>query len=252
MRLPARPVLVFAWIAGGFLVPMIPYMVISSLLPATGEPSSAPGWEQWLIEASFLGLGVCLAVALPLYLRERWPTAFTPRPRPAWARPAAVIAVGFASASAYWDLGGTAGITHPEVRELRWHLLLTNDALWALAAAAGAWFLGRGLVPAALTWIGSGFLFAWNAWKLPLGLAFGDRTGWPESTSAAAVRFALGIAAGALMLVSINTALRRRQTETDHDSGPHNARPSLPSAPANPAQIYCSCPKRLKVSAFRS
>src|SRR4051794_16700206 len=50
MRLPARPVLVFAWIAGGFLVPMIPYMVISSLLPATGEPSSAPGWEQWLIE----------------------------------------------------------------------------------------------------------------------------------------------------------------------------------------------------------
>jgi hypothetical protein len=203
LRLPARPVLAFAWLAGGFLVPMVPYMIVSSLLPAHGPASAAPAWEQWLIEASFLGLGVCLAVALPSYLRERWPAAFAPSARPRSARPAALLAAGFAAVSAYWALGGRAGIAHPEARAAGDQLLLANDALWALATAAGAWFLGRGAVAAALTWVGSGFLFAWNAWKLPLGLLLGDRTGWPESPAAAAARFALGIAAGALMLLSI-------------------------------------------------
>ncbi|WP_433058873.1 hypothetical protein [Dactylosporangium sp. CS-033363] len=190
MRVPGWAVLSFAWIAGGFLVPMVPYMLVSTAL------SNGSSWEGWLIELSFIGMGVCLAVALPLYLRERWPAAFRPGAR----RPAAaLLAVAFAGISAYWVLGGTAGIAHPEGRDLNWHLLLANDALWALAAAAGAWWRG----PAALVWIGSGFLFAWNAWKLPLGLLFGAEAGWPEAIPAASVRFVLGIAAGALMLAPL-------------------------------------------------
>jgi hypothetical protein len=212
LRLPGRAVLFFAWIGGGFLVPMIPYMLVSTLLPtASAGTPGAPRWEYWLIELSFLGMGVCLAVALPLYLRERWPSAFAPGPRPSWSRPAAVLAVLFGAVSAYWALGGPAGLIRPEARDATWYLQLGNDALWALAIAAGAWFLGRGAVPLALTWIGSGFLFAWNAWKLVLGSFLADQAGWPESFAPAAVRFALGVAAGALLLAVTYRAVARRR-----------------------------------------
>ncbi|MFG1651304.1 hypothetical protein ACGFIE_15370 [Micromonospora sp. NPDC049275] len=31
-RIPARPLIFFAWVGGGFLVPMLPYLVISGVL----------------------------------------------------------------------------------------------------------------------------------------------------------------------------------------------------------------------------
>ena len=78
-RIPAFVVLSCAWIGCGFLVPMIPYMLLDTLLTRAGtsapEPSSMPAWEGPLIEVSFLGMALGLAIALPFYLRGRWPAA---------------------------------------------------------------------------------------------------------------------------------------------------------------------------------
>ncbi|MFI5909251.1 hypothetical protein [Dactylosporangium sp. NPDC051541] len=154
------------------------------------------------------GAAAFVPYALPLYMRERFPEAFAPARRPRIARAAAAAAVLFGVVSAYWALGGHLGIGHPEFRDPLGRLQLANDALWAFAAAAGVLLLGRGTVPMVLTWIGSGFLFAWNAWKLPLGILLADRAEWPERPFAAAARFGLGIAAGVHMALAIR-ALRR-------------------------------------------
>ena len=68
-RLPALPVVLFSWVGVGFLVPILPYMVISAVLDAAGvnrggdqpgSSDSAPGWE--MVGIGFAGMAVGLAV----------------------------------------------------------------------------------------------------------------------------------------------------------------------------------------------
>jgi hypothetical protein len=132
-RIPAVVVLVPSWIGAGLLVPMIPFIVVSSALQALAgsgtdaggtDPAAAPGFEDILIQTSFAGLGLCLAVVLPLYLRERWPAGFVGRldHRRRASAPAAAAgligALAVAAVSVYWVAGGTLGLTHPGQRAL--------------------------------------------------------------------------------------------------------------------------------------
>lgn len=124
-RLPALPVVLFSWVGAGFLVPMLPYMVISAVLDAAGvsrgggraggsEP--VPGWESVFIGIGFAGMAVGLAVALPIYLRERWPNHFLGRvgqrrfcaSRGAWPGMLAAVVLGLLWL--YWGFGGTIGL----------------------------------------------------------------------------------------------------------------------------------------------
>ncbi|MBB5083178.1 hypothetical protein [Nonomuraea endophytica] len=68
--IPGPPLLFFAWVGAGFLVPMVPYGVVSVLLGAdgaqAGDDAAMPGWEAIGIGVGFTGMAVGLAVALPI------------------------------------------------------------------------------------------------------------------------------------------------------------------------------------------
>ncbi|MFJ7073675.1 hypothetical protein [Streptomyces sp. NPDC098781] len=188
MRLPGRLVALGAWAGAGFLVSILPYAVLSTLLGAShgdsetgpADDAAAPGWEAALIQFGFVGMGLGLAVALPCYLRRRWPDAFAgrvgegPRAGLPWAAvTAAVVGVVWL----YWAVGGTLGMAHPAERSTDGHLLTGLGAIWALIGATAVWMICRSRparwprwLPLALGWLGSGSLVAWSGWKLPATL----------------------------------------------------------------------------------
>ncbi|MFF4218716.1 hypothetical protein [Streptomyces nondiastaticus] len=231
MRLPGRPVAFVAWVGSGFLVAVLPYSVLSTLLdPGSGpggggdDDPSMPGWEAALVQAGFVGMGLGLAVALPAYLRRRWPERFAgrlgdgcpgngcpghgSRASVPWT---AVLAAAVGLAWLYWAAGGTLAVDHPAERTTGGSLLTGLGALWALAGSAAALALARARparlplsLPLALGWLGSGSLFAWSGWKLPVtlfaALAHPAGLALPENPAAAALLHVAAVAAGAGML----------------------------------------------------
>ena len=188
LRLPARLLVAGSWIGAGFLVPLLPYAVVGLVDIDAG---SMPVWEAALIQAGFVGMGLGLAVALPAYFRRRWPDAMTGRigdrrldgPLVGWS---VAAAAGLAAIWTYaaLDSGMMLGLLF---------------AAWALAAAVAVWCLVAGRPSSAprwiamtVAWLGSGSLFAWSAWKLPLSSLVD--TGAPVWT------FVVGILVGAVML----------------------------------------------------
>jgi hypothetical protein len=228
VRAPAFAILTFAWIATGFLVPALPYLVLSSVLssdaPAPAQAGSSgaelPGWEAALIQLSFGGLGLALAIALPLYLLKHWPKAFTGRlgDRTGSLRPTAVLAISAAvlvgTVQGFWALGGQLGLAHPQARDLDWYLQTSNSTVWTLVGAGCVWMLARrrpaGLplwVPVTITWAVSGFLVAWNVWRLPFIVflavkGFPDGVVWPMQLAVEAVICLFSILAGVTMLLT--------------------------------------------------
>ncbi|WP_063736008.1 hypothetical protein [Streptomyces sp. RTd22] len=221
MRIPAAPLVFCAWVGTGFLVPVLPYAVPGSLLgdPESGGDAgpSMPGWEAALVQTGFVGTGLGLAVALPMYMRRRWPHAFAGRLGdggegsgrvPPWT---AVTGAAVGLVWLYWAVGGTAGVAHRGERDLGWHVLSGVFGLWAVVASAATWAAVRGRParvprwgPMVLGWLGSGSLFAWSGWKLPftlyVALARPADTALPEALALAAVLHLAAVVAGAAML----------------------------------------------------
>ena len=178
-RIPARLLVAGSWIGAGFLVPLLPYAIVG-LVDLDG--GSMPDWEAALIQAGFVGMGLGLAVALPAYFRRRWPAHLSGRLGdrrlpPGMAVWSIAAAAGLAVVWTYWVVGGDLGLVHPDERVATWRVLNALYAAWALAAAAAVWCLMTGRpahwprwVPMTVAWLGSGSLFAWSAWKLPLML----------------------------------------------------------------------------------
>ncbi|MCK7624528.1 hypothetical protein MUU72_15710 [Streptomyces sp. RS10V-4] len=182
LRLPGRPVAFCGWTGAGFLVSVLPYAVGAALLPggagdqAGGGEPVLPGWEAALIQYSFVGTGIGLAVALPGYARRRWPELFAGRLRDGRRGPVpwpAVLGALVGGVWLYWALGGAWGIDRPALRTVEGGLLTGLSALWALAASAAVGVLARAR-PArwrrwpvcGIGWLGSGSMFAWSGWKL--------------------------------------------------------------------------------------
>lgn len=224
MRIPGRLMAFCSWTGSGFLVSILPYALLSTVLDAarggatnSDDDSTMPGWEGALIQFSFIGMGLGLTLALPAYLRRRWPEAFTApladgaRTTARWA---AAIAAVVGLVWAYWAVGGTLGVAHPAERDTNGYLLTGMSALWALGASAAVWALTRqrpARVPhgplLTLGWLGSGSLFAWSGWKLPLtlfvALAHPSDVTLPEDLAVAAVLHLAATVAGMCMLRSL-------------------------------------------------
>ncbi|MFG2894778.1 hypothetical protein [Streptomyces sp. NPDC048248] len=176
-----------------------------------------PVWEAALVQIGFVGMGLGLAIALPMYLRRRWPVAFAGRlgDRGQGSQGAlpwmAVVGAVVGLIWLYWAVGGTVGVAHRGERDLAWYVLSGVFGLWALVASAAAWAVVRGRParvprwgPMVLGWLGSGSLFAWSGWKLPftlyLAFALPADAALPESLALAALLHLGAVGAGAAML----------------------------------------------------
>jgi hypothetical protein len=218
-RVPVRPVLVLGWFGTGFLVPLLPYLVASPfVVPDDGSPAM-PAWESALFTGGLAGFAVGIAVALPLYLLEDRPGLLRTL-APVNRATATVATAGSAAVgvlTAWWALGGTAGLEHPGSRETGWYFLTATTAVVALAGAAataalalrppGTW---RWLAVAA-AWTSSGMLTAWSLWKLPLVAVLATNPAvtevpWPEDLRVAAGQYVLGAVGGVAMLLTLRRA----------------------------------------------
>ncbi len=213
LRLPGGLLLFPAWIGGGFLVPMLPLMPLLLLL-TTGraDTTAAPGlpaWEIALVSVSFAGFALGVAVAFPLYVRHRWPDVVVRRgttPTGPVVRTTAILAAAAAAviglSQLYWALGGTVGLNPAALAErgTQWQLLTGNSGLWALIAAWGVWTAR----PLLLTWLASGFLFAWGSWKAAFAFATTPEFPPPELPWVLPLQNHFGALAGlAILLVTL-------------------------------------------------
>ncbi|HEY1177719.1 MAG TPA: hypothetical protein VGF17_16310 [Phytomonospora sp.] len=202
-RLPARLVVFTAWVGAGFLVPTIPFMAVRAFIGDDGAEAETamPAWHETLLVLGFGGMALGLAVAVPLYLLERWPgsTARTAkRVTPLWT---VVGSVALAAVWAYWAAGGDIGMSGDAVLASPDRLLLANSALWALIGAVAT------RVPA-LCFIASGSLFAWCSWKLLATATAPGGFAPAELLPVAVVEYGLGAAVGAAMLAGLVRAYR--------------------------------------------
>lgn len=198
LRIPARLLVAGSWIGSGFLVPLLPYAVVG-LFDIDG--GSMPDWEATMIQSGFVGMGLGLAVALPAYFRRRWPDALSGRAGERLLDRRPLVDAGIVAATALGAIWTYAALEAGSVLELFF-------AVWALVAATAMWCLVAGhpsgsprWVVLTAAWLGSGSLFAWSAWKLPLGF-FVD-TGVPVWSHA------IGIFAGAVMVRALLQGAQR-------------------------------------------
>lgn len=222
-RIPGRLVGFIGWVGSGFLVSILPFVVISSLVnsdahtgssggsASSGGDGAMPGWEAMLLQCSFVGTGIALAIALPAYLRRRWPHALRrperppTSPGPLWP---AVTGAVTGLVWLYWAAGGPLHIAHRDERPADWHVLVGVSACWALAASAAVPALVRRR-PArlpyplllALAWLGSGSMFAWSGWRLPatvyVALARPSDVSYPENVALAVTLHLMAVLTGA-------------------------------------------------------
>ncbi|MBO2459181.1 hypothetical protein J4709_16505 [Actinomadura sp. LCR2-06] len=238
-RVPAPPLVFFAWVGAGFLVPMIPYMLVSAVLGAdaggggSGGSSggdTVPAWEMVFISIGFAGMALGLAVALPIYLRERWPIAFLGRVGdrlPArigrsHIRALYILIAALVLLWTYWVVGGKLGLqpAHRHMMDANGRLLVGNSALWAVIGAAAIRTIATGRprtplwIPMALAFISSGSLFAWAAWRLPWALIRPGGYTAPEYPAVSVLQYGLSIAAGIVMLAALLKVVRSGDRES--------------------------------------
>ncbi|WP_344546224.1 hypothetical protein [Actinomadura fulvescens] len=229
-RIPAAPLVLVAWVGTGFLVPMIPFMLLSAALGGSGGDdgeSTMPAWEGVFITIGFAGMAVGLAIAFPIYMLERFPDVFTgrlddgrtnPSQRPVLVRGAVVVSAVLGVLWFAWAFGGTFGL-EPDRRDLvdrNARLLMGTWGTAALAAATSVHLIVRRHAPRVPRWlltmpafVASGSLFAWNAWKLPLALLKPGDYETPEYPPVALIEYALAIGAGLVLLTALLRAHRQ-------------------------------------------
>lgn len=198
LRLPAWLITLPMWIGTGLLTAIAvvtPFDVIAGLVAGpdgSGDDFSGRGlplstWVPTLVYGGFTVQAVLLVVGFGLYAAARWPALFharvadgTPGPTQAaqvlLARTFGALAVVLGVIRLYWAVGGTGGIgvgtAAAAHRDLAYYLTNAVFGLLAVAAGLGVVMLvdrvgGRRplWLPVALTWFGSGTLFAWGLWQ---------------------------------------------------------------------------------------
>lgn len=241
MRIPGWSVGFFAWVGSGFLVSILPFVVVSALVNSgtgssggsgnSGGDAAMPGWEAVLLQCSFVGTGIALAIALPAYLWRRWPHVLRRPERPrtrtssgqVWP---AVTGAVTGLAWLYWAAGGSLGIAHRDERPVSWHVLVGVSAGWALVVSAAVPALVRRRstrlpypLLLALAWLGSGSMFAWSGWRLPatvyVALAHPSDVSYPENVAVAVALHVTAVLTGVGIMRTLVRGESRRVSVPD-------------------------------------
>jgi hypothetical protein len=236
-RVPAWLLLFPVWVGTGLLFRVAVGAALAGLSSASSHSSggSLGGIQPWvfvMVYASFAGQGAALAIAFACYVRARWGRLMGGRTGdvvargaararswpedhlPVMAGAAAVMAVAVAAVFCYWAAGGSSGLSgvqpHPS-----WALQASGAAGAVIAAAgllglAGRWgHQTRYWLPAALTWVGSGSLAAFDGLELFLTFGMGlSGSGWTLADMLLVIEVVIGVLCAAVGAVAVTAAAR--------------------------------------------
>ena len=236
-RWPAWLLLFPVWVGTGLLFRVVVGAALAGLSSAPSHASggSLGGFQPWvfvMVYASFAGQGVALAIAFACYVRARWGRLLGVRTGEVVARRAARarswpenhlaemaetlagMAVAVAAVFCYWAVGGSFGFSgaqpHPS-----WALQASRVACAVIAVAgllglAGRWgHQTRFWLPAALAWVGSGSLAAFDGLELFLcsGRACPDR-GWSLAGTVLVIEVVTGVLCAAVGALAVIAAVK--------------------------------------------
>jgi hypothetical protein len=245
-RVPAWLLLFPVWVGTGLLFEIAVGAVLMGLLSSTSHTSSSStgGFEPWVfvvVYTSFAGQGAALAIAFACYVRARWgwllgrrtgeglaratgaPRSWPERHLAQLTAAAIGMAVAVALVCGYWAAGGSVGLSEVQPRpSMGLHVSGAAGALVVvvgLLSAAGRWGNRRRIwVPAALIWLGSGAVAAFDGLNLLLNklfLAFGAATsepGWTVTDTILAIKVLIGVLAAAVGALAITAAGKGEDT----------------------------------------
>ena len=238
-RVPAWLLFFPVWVGTGLLFRVV---VGTALLGLFARPSQASGslggfqpWVFVMVYASFAGQGAALAIAFACYVRARWGRLLgertgqvvarrTARAR-SWpdnhlrgmAQAVAGMAVAAAAVFCYWAAGGSFGLSgaqpHPS-----WALQASRAAGAVIAVAgllglAGRWgHQIRFWLPAALAWVGSGSLAAFDGLELLLNQLMpgtgASGSGWSLADTVLVIEVVIGVSCAAVGTLALTAAAR--------------------------------------------
>jgi hypothetical protein len=253
-RVPAWLLLFPVWVGTGLLFQVVVGAVLMGLFSPQSDSSSEAlgGFEPWvyvLVYASFAGQGIALAIAFASHVRSRWGRLLGRRTGDAVARRtararswpeghltgmagtvAAMTAVA-AIVFCYWAAGGSFGLSGAHAAD-GW-ALHTSRAVGAVTAGvgllglAGRWGRGRRFwLPAALTWLGSGALVAFDGFILMFStwpILFGEivaEWGWSATDAFLVSKVLIGVLAAGVGAVAVTAAAQEDQAPAAPVGGP--------------------------------
>ena len=238
-RVPAWLLLFPVWVGTGLLFRVAAGTALMALFARPSQASgSLGGFQPWvfvMVYASFAGQGAALAIAFACYVRARWGRLLGERTgqvvarRTAQARSGpehhlagmaeavAGLAVAVAAVFCYWAAGGSFGLSgaqpHPS-----WALQAARVVGAVIAAAgllglAGRWGpRTRFWLPAALAWVGSGSLAAFDGLELLLNQlmsgAGASGSGWSLAGTVLVIEVAVGVSCAAVGALAVTAAAR--------------------------------------------
>jgi hypothetical protein len=242
IKLPTWLLLFPVWVGTGLLFQVVVGAVLFGLFSASAESSSgaAEPIEPWVfvvVYAGFAGQGFALAIAFACYVRNRWRRLLGERSGDVVARwtaratsragthftglaeAVAALAVAVALPFSYWVAGGAFGLpgeeTDPSSAVQASRLVGALVAGAGLLGLAGRW--GRQTrfwLPAALTWLGSGALAAFDGFNLTINRLFvlfgADVSGpaWSWLDTVLVIKVLIGLLAASVGALAVAVANR--------------------------------------------
>jgi hypothetical protein len=248
-RWPAWLLLFPAWVGTGLLFQVVLGAVLIGLFspPSQDSGASTGEFEPWVfvvVYAGFAGQAAALAIAFACHVRARWGRLLsgwtgevlarrTARSR-SWpvnhlaelAEAAAAMAVAMAVVFGYWAADGSFGLSGEQPAGA----MQASRAAGAIIAAAGLLGLAgrwghqtRFWLPAALTWLGSGALVAFDGFWLMLNQLFamfgtdGSEPGWSLIDTVVVIKLLIGMLAAAVGAMAVTAGATDEHHRADRD-----------------------------------
>jgi hypothetical protein len=240
-RVPAWLLLFPVWVGTGLLFQVAVGAVLLLFSPASqASGGSTAGIEPWvfaMVYSAFAGQGAALAIAFACHVRARWGRLLgertgevlarqTARAR-SWpeshlaelAEAVAGMAVAVAFLFGYWAAGGSFGLSGAQLHP-SWALQASRavgavTAVVGLLGLAGRWgHQTRFWLPAALTWVGSGALAAFDGLTTVLNQIFvmfgtgASVPGWSLIDTVLVIKVVIAVSAAAVGALAVAAAAK--------------------------------------------